>query len=103
MCNVLGSTAKRRSSLALSVMLEVLAISFVACAQAAEPTPAVAPIERGQYLAKIGGCNDCHTEGYAEQAGNMPAKSQAVHARPHGRAMGSQGQRLTSTAADALV
>jgi hypothetical protein len=22
-------------------------------------------IERGRYLVKIGGCNDCHTVGYA--------------------------------------
>ena len=29
-------------------------------------------IERGQYLVQIGGCNDCHTAGYAEKAGNVP-------------------------------
>ena len=25
--------------------------------------------ERGRYLIKIAGCNDCHTAGYAEAAG----------------------------------
>jgi len=29
-------------------------------------------IKRGQYLVQIGGCNDCHTAGYAEAAGNVP-------------------------------
>ncbi|AZO68313.1 cytochrome c [Mesorhizobium mediterraneum] len=29
-------------------------------------------IEHGRYLVKIGGCNDCHTPGYLEKAGNVP-------------------------------
>jgi mono/diheme cytochrome c family protein len=29
-------------------------------------------IERGRYLVKITGCNDCHTEGYPEAGGNIP-------------------------------
>jgi mono/diheme cytochrome c family protein len=29
-------------------------------------------VQRGEYLVKIGGCNDCHTAGYPEQAGNVP-------------------------------
>ena len=28
-------------------------------------------IKRGRYLVQIGGCNDCHTSGYAERAGNV--------------------------------
>jgi mono/diheme cytochrome c family protein len=36
---------------------------------AAADDPAV---KRGQYLVQIGGCNDCHTAGYAETAGNVP-------------------------------
>jgi mono/diheme cytochrome c family protein len=31
-------------------------------------------IERGRYLAKIAGCNDCHTAGYAVNGGNVPEK-----------------------------
>jgi mono/diheme cytochrome c family protein len=38
---------------------------------AAKPA-ASAAIDRGRYLAKIAGCNDCHTPGYMESAGNVP-------------------------------
>jgi mono/diheme cytochrome c family protein len=31
-----------------------------------------ARIERGRYLVKISGCNDCHTNGYAESGGAVP-------------------------------
>lgn len=30
--------------------------------------------ERGRYIIKIAGCNDCHTAGYAEAAGKIPEK-----------------------------
>jgi len=30
-----------------------------------------AAIERGRYLIKISGCNDCHTPGYAQTAGQL--------------------------------
>lgn len=49
---------------------------------AAQPEPAKAKavlaksdpkqIERGRYLARIAGCNDCHTAGYAEKGGKVP-------------------------------
>lgn len=29
-------------------------------------------VERGRYLVKIAGCNDCHTAGYAPSGGNVP-------------------------------
>ena len=28
-------------------------------------------VDRGRYLVKIAGCNDCHTPGYAESAGQV--------------------------------
>jgi hypothetical protein len=31
-------------------------------------------IERGRYLVKITGCNDCHTPGYALSGGKVPEK-----------------------------
>lgn len=31
-----------------------------------------AAIERGRYLVKTAGCNDCHTPGYAQTAGAVP-------------------------------
>lgn len=30
-------------------------------------------IEKGKYLVQISGCNDCHTPGYAQSGGDMPA------------------------------
>lgn len=29
-------------------------------------------LNRGRYLARIAGCNDCHTAGYAQSGGNIP-------------------------------
>ena len=29
-------------------------------------------IERGEYMVRIGGCNDCHTEGFLLSEGNVP-------------------------------
>lgn len=29
-------------------------------------------VERGRYLVKIAGCNDCHTSGYTAAAGKIP-------------------------------
>jgi len=29
-------------------------------------------VERGRYLVTVGGCNDCHTAGYAQTGGNTP-------------------------------
>ena len=29
-------------------------------------------IERGRYLARIAGCNDCHTAGYPQSGGKVP-------------------------------
>jgi len=29
-------------------------------------------VERGRYLVRIGGCNDCHTAGYPEAGGKLP-------------------------------
>lgn len=31
-------------------------------------------VERGRYLVRIAGCNDCHTTGYAQTGGRIPEK-----------------------------
>lgn len=38
----------------------------------AEDGPDKATVERGKYLVKIAGCNDCHTPGYAPTNGQVP-------------------------------
>jgi len=31
------------------------------------------PVAAGRYLVQIGGCNDCHTEGYLQNEGDVPS------------------------------
>jgi hypothetical protein len=58
----------------------VLVVGFVATAIATEeagrtPVEAISsPENRGRYLVKIAGCNDCHTPGYAQTGGKIPEK-----------------------------
>jgi len=35
-------------------------------------TAATSPVEAGRYLATVAGCNDCHTDGYLFNGGNVP-------------------------------
>src|SRR3569832_129700 len=56
----------------------VMAFAALASAGAAFPQ-AKAPdsgkagsIERGRYLARTAGCNDCHTPGYPQSGGTVP-------------------------------
>lgn len=35
-------------------------------------------VERGRYVIRIGGCNDCHTPGYLLNGGNVPEKDWLV-------------------------
>ena len=49
------------------------AASFAVAAEPARMTDAQA-IERGRYIAKIAGCNDCHTPGYAQKGGKVAEK-----------------------------
>jgi mono/diheme cytochrome c family protein len=39
---------------------------------AQKSTPAGSLLERGRYLVKIAGCNDCHTAGYLMSEGKVP-------------------------------
>jgi mono/diheme cytochrome c family protein len=45
-----------------------------------------AQVERGRYVVEIGGCNDCHTTGYAEAGGKA-----SEDARLKGDALGYRG------------
>jgi mono/diheme cytochrome c family protein len=60
-------------------ILTVLAVAFVAgCAANASDAPrephtaAESPVEAGRYLVTVAGCNDCHTDGYLFNEGNVP-------------------------------
>ncbi len=71
----------------LATLLMLLATQ--AQAQANPPAPSAsqkAPIERGRYLIKIAGCNDCHTAGYGMAGGQVPEKDWL-----QGDALGWQG------------
>ena len=40
-----------------------------------KPVKAIpADVQRGRYLVQIGGCNDCHTPGYANANGKVDEK-----------------------------
>ena len=56
---------------ALALGLTLGLSAFGASADSAESDKA-GLIERGRYLVKIAGCNDCHTPGYAGTAGAVP-------------------------------
>jgi mono/diheme cytochrome c family protein len=60
-----------RFSAAVSTAALLLASSAALAAPAAtQAKPADAKqIERGRYLVKVAGCNDCHTPGYGESGG----------------------------------
>ena len=44
----------------------------------ADTTSDLKLLERGHYLVSIGGCNDCHTPGYAPTGGKVPEKDWLV-------------------------
>lgn len=56
--------------------LVIVFASVVIAAQPGVPPEARRPspqlVERGRYLVKIAGCNDCHTAGYMESGGAVP-------------------------------
>jgi mono/diheme cytochrome c family protein len=63
---------------ALLKVLLLASVCFATAVQAEAPQPKNIPvkadpqIQRGKYLVKISGCNDCHTPGYAMSGGKVP-------------------------------
>lgn len=55
-------------------LVALLAAAAVSSAYAAPP----ADLERGRYLVRISGCNDCHTPGYAPSGGKVAEKDWLV-------------------------
>ena len=58
--------------LALGSLATAIAAEEAVCTPVEANLSATDPHERGRYLVKIAGCNDCHTPGYAHAAGKMP-------------------------------
>jgi mono/diheme cytochrome c family protein len=70
---ICGAAAFLMTGLSVSVVTtaEPRARDAVAAVTAAQPKHNVAAIERGRYLVKTAGCNDCHTPGYAQSGGQV--------------------------------
>ena len=54
-----------------TLLFLALCAALPAVAQQKKSDPMV---DRGRYVVKIGGCNDCHTAGYAPTGGKVPEK-----------------------------
>jgi mono/diheme cytochrome c family protein len=54
-----------------SPSLAALVLSAAIAFQPAAAEPSTAELQRGRFLVTYGGCNDCHTPGYAEVAGKL--------------------------------
>lgn len=69
---VVGGAVMSISRLSIGLALSALLFAPLG-ALATEPGHA-SLLKRGHYIVVIGGCNDCHTAGYAESGGNVPEK-----------------------------
>ena len=64
-------TSKARFAIAVGV-LGVAAGIVTAQAESQQSKASSSDVARGRYLTIIGGCNDCHTAGYAPSGGQVP-------------------------------
>ena len=70
---------KKRNLAAARAGLAAMTMLMASTAGAGQPigkdgTSESVQVERGRYLVKITGCNDCHTAGYAPSAGKIAEK-----------------------------
>lgn len=71
---------KRLTGLALAVACATASLTaaiFMSPALAAGSADKPS-VERGRYIAKVAGCNDCHTPNYPMSGGNVPEKDWLV-------------------------
>ncbi|MFP5401315.1 MAG: cytochrome C [Gammaproteobacteria bacterium] len=54
------------------ILASLILAGTASAAIAAGSAPDAAMIERGRYIARIAGCNDCHTPNYAISGGAVP-------------------------------
>lgn len=64
----------------------ILLLATLAVGSAVQAGAGGALVERGRYIVAVGGCNDCHTPGFAEQGEAIPEKSRLT-----GMAVGFSG------------
>jgi mono/diheme cytochrome c family protein len=70
---VVARRAARVLAMLATALLLALALGGVrATPAAAAEEDADAVLERGRYLARVAGCNDCHTTGYPQSGGMVP-------------------------------
>jgi mono/diheme cytochrome c family protein len=65
------SPLPRRAARAAAVLAVIFSAAWAAGQAGAAPPAKKGQIERGRYLVRIGGCNDCHTPGYAMKNGEV--------------------------------
>lgn len=56
----------------MKMLLMAVALLVYGVALAAEPSAGQRALEHGKFLVGYGGCNDCHTPGWAENGGQAP-------------------------------
>lgn len=76
-------------SLSIAVLTGLALLAETAAA--ARPAEDQKLVERGKYLVRVSGCNDCHTHGYMQSDGNIPTERWLT-----GSAVGFQGPWGTS-------
>ncbi|MCC7081407.1 MAG: hypothetical protein IT530_12110 [Burkholderiales bacterium] len=58
-----------------AIMRLAVLTAGLACSPLAASADAKPGVERGRYLVKVSGCNDCHTRDYAPKGGQVPEKA----------------------------
>ena len=86
---------KTIAAIAITVLTALTVLGAGAASAAGNERAAV---ERGRYLVRIGGCNDCHTAGYGEASGRVPEADWL-----QGSAVGFQGPWGTTYPANLRV
>jgi mono/diheme cytochrome c family protein len=75
MCaRTLPCASSLRDAARSGAILALLLAPVLAAAQGGGSPAKKSQIERGRYLVKIGGCNDCHTPGYIQKNGDVDEK-----------------------------
>jgi mono/diheme cytochrome c family protein len=64
----------RRAARSAAILAVLLSSAWATGEAGAAPPGKKDQIQRGRYLVKIGGCNDCHTPGYAMKNGEVDEK-----------------------------